>query len=31
MAEELISGQKHDFGGGSQLPPYSVQYWKMER
>ena len=21
----------HDFGGGSELPPYSAQYWKMER
>ena len=31
MADELITGGKHDFGGGSELPPYSVQYWKMER
>ena len=31
MAVDLISGENHDFGGGSQLPPYSVQYWKMER
>lgn len=31
MADELISGKPHDFGGGSELPPYSVQYWKMER
>ena len=30
-AEDLITGELHDFGGGSQLPPYSVQYWKMER
>ena len=30
MADELITGNKHDFGGGSELPPYSVQYWKME-
>ncbi len=29
-AEELITGTRHDFGGGSVLPPYSVQYWKME-
>ena len=21
----------HDFGGGSELPPHSVQFWKMER
>lgn len=31
MALDLISGKNHDFGGGSELPPYSVQYWKMER
>jgi len=30
MAEDLISGQPHDFGGGSELPPYSAAYWKME-
>ena len=30
-AIDLISGNMHDFGGGSELPPYSVQYWKMER
>ena len=30
-AEDLISGQSHDFGGGSELPPYSAQFWKMER
>ena len=30
-AEELLTGEDHDFGGGSELPPYSVQYWKMER
>ncbi len=30
-AEELITGKDHDFGGGSELPAYSVQYWKMER
>lgn len=28
-ANELLSGAKHDFGGGSTLPPYSVQYWKI--
>ncbi len=31
LAEDLIGGKTHDFGGGSELPPYSVQYWKMER
>lgn len=31
LAEDLITGRAHDFGGGSELPPYSVQYWKMER
>lgn len=30
MAEDLISGQPHDFGGGSELPPYSAYFWKME-
>lgn len=31
MADELITGTKHDFGGGSELPPYSAKIWKMER
>lgn len=31
MAVDLISGKVHDFGGGSELPPYSVQFWKMEK
>ena len=31
MAEDLISGRPHDFGGGSELPPYSAAFWKMER
>ena len=30
-AEDLITGAPHDFGGGSELPPYSVAFWKMER
>jgi len=30
-AVDLISGKTHDFGGGSELPPYSAQFWKMER
>lgn len=29
-AVDLISGEKHDFGGGSELPPYSAYFWKME-
>jgi glycosidase len=29
-AYDLISGQEHDFGGGSELPPYSAYFWKME-
>ena len=31
LAWDLISGEKHDFGGGSELPPYSAFFWKMER
>lgn len=31
MAEDLITGKPHDFGGGSELPPYSVAFWKTER
>ena len=31
QAVDLICGQLHDFGGGSQLPPYSAYFWKMER
>ena len=31
MATDLITGQPHDFGGGSELPPYSAAFWKMER
>ena len=30
-ARDLISGQPHDFGGGSQLPPCSAFFWEMER
>ncbi len=30
-AVDLISGEKHDFGGGSVLPGYSARFWKMER
>ena len=28
-ARDLLSGRDHDFGGGSQLPPYSAAYWKI--
>ena len=31
MATDLITGQPHDFGGGSELPLYSAAFWKMER
>jgi glycosidase len=31
LAQDLITGQTHDFGGGSELPPYSVSFWKCER
>ncbi len=30
-AVDLLTGKEHDFGGGSELPPYSVAYWKCER
>ena len=30
-AVDLITGNEHDFGGGSDLPPYSCSFWKMER
>ncbi len=29
-AVDLITGDEHDFGGGSLLPGYSVRFWKME-
>ena len=29
-AVDLISGEMHDFGGGSELPPYSAYFWKCE-
>ena len=31
MAVDLITGEEHDFGGGSLLPGYSAYFWKMER
>lgn len=29
-AIDLISGEEHDFGGGSNLPAYSAFFWKCE-
>ncbi len=29
-AVDLITGKPHDFGGGSELLPYSVAYWRAE-
>ena len=31
QALDLLTGAMHDFGGGSELPPYSAAFWKMER
>ena len=31
MAVDLITGKKHDFGGGSRLKPYSAAFWLMEK
>ena len=30
-AADLLTGEVHDFGGGSELAPYGVYLWKMER
>lgn len=30
-AVDLITGGEHDFGGGSDLPAYSANFWKCER
>ena len=30
-AVDLLTGEAHDFGGGSELAPYGVYLWKMER
>ena len=30
-AVDLITGNTHDFCGGSELPPYSAFFWKCER
>jgi glycosidase len=29
-ATDLITGEPHDFGGGSDLAPYSCYFWKVE-
>ena len=29
-AVDLLTGAPHDFGGGSELPPYSVAFWQCE-
>ncbi len=29
-ATDLITGQYHDFGGGSDLPAYACRFWKTE-
>ncbi len=31
QAVDLITGAAHDFGGGSELAPYSCAYWLCER
>lgn len=31
QAEDLLTGTLHDFGGGSELPPYSAAIWKCEK
>ena len=30
-AVDLLTGQEHDFGGGSELPPCSAFFWRCER
>lgn len=29
-ATDLITGEAHDFGGGSKMPPYSAYFWRTE-
>lgn len=29
-ADDLITGEYHDFGGGSKLPAHSVAYWRVK-
>lgn len=28
-AKDLLTGEVHDFGGGSELPPYYAAYWEI--
>jgi len=28
LAVDLLTGETHDFGGGSELAPYSIAHWK---
>ena len=28
---DLVTGEEHDFGGGSELAPFSACYWRCER
>ena len=28
-ARDLITGEVHDFGGGSELPPYYAAFWQV--
>ena len=30
-AVDLITGADHDFGGGSEVGPFSAHFWKCER
>ena len=30
LGTDLVTGETVDFGGGMDLPPYSVAYWKTE-
>ena len=30
-AVDLITGEDHDFGGGSEVEPYSCHFWLCER
>ncbi len=28
QAVDMLTGEMHDFGGGSEMPPYSTMFWK---
>lgn len=30
-AVDLITGEEHDFGGGSKIPAYTARFWKCEK